>query len=102
MKHGMLPQRPVRTPTTPSWLRLWKNGPSSCSPDCCLVYIRLWKRLTADSVRQIRTMYPGNEEKIRKMAIIYDGQVKMAHLAIAAGYSVNGVAALHTEILEKQ
>ena len=49
-------------------------------------------------------MYPGNfEEKIRKMAIIYDGQVKMAHLAIAAGYSVNGVAAqLHTEILKHQ
>ena len=51
---------------------------------------------------KIRAMYPGNEEKIRKMAIIYDGQVKMAHLAIAAGYSVNGVAALHTEILEKR
>ena len=51
---------------------------------------------------KIRAMYPGNEEKIRKMAIIYDGQVKMAHLAIAAGYTVNGVAALHTEILEKR
>ena len=43
-------------------------------------------------VRRSSAMYPGNEEKIRKMAIIYDGQVKMAHLAIAAGYSVNGVA----------
>ena len=41
-------------------------------------------------------------EKIRKMAIIYDGQVKMAHMAIVAGYSVNGVARLHTEILKKQ
>ena len=47
-------------------------------------------------------MYPGNQEKVRKMAIIYDGQVKMAHLAIAAGYSVNGVARLHTEILKNQ
>ena len=46
--------------------------------------------------------YPGNYEKIKKMAIIYDGQVKMAHLAIAAGYSVNGVARLHTEILKNQ
>ena len=36
------------------------------------------------------------------MAIVYDGQVKMAHLAIAAGYSVNGVARLHTEILKNQ
>ena len=50
----------------------------------------------------IRAKYPGNYEKIKKMAIIYDGQVKMAHLAIAAGYSVNGVARLHTEILKHQ
>ena len=53
-------------------------------------------------VAEIRAKYPNNEEKVRKMAILYDGQVKMAHLAIAAGYSVNGVAALHTEILKKQ
>ena len=51
---------------------------------------------------EIQAKYPGDQEKIRKMAIIYDGQVKMAHLAIAGGYSVNGVAKLHTEILEKQ
>jgi len=53
-------------------------------------------------VAQIQQVYPGNQEKVRKMAIIYDGQVKMAHLAIAAGYSVNGVARLHTEILKHQ
>ena len=53
-------------------------------------------------VARIEQMYPGNQEKVRKMAIIYDGQVKMAHLAIAAGYSVNGVARLHTEILKNQ
>ena len=53
-------------------------------------------------VLEIQNRYPGNEEKIRKMAILYDGQVKMANLAICAGYSVNGVARLHTEILEKQ
>lgn len=51
---------------------------------------------------EIQQKYPGNQEKIRKMAIIYDGQVKMAHLAIAGGHSVNGVARLHTEILKKQ
>ena len=50
----------------------------------------------------IEAKYPGNHDKVRKMAIIQDGQVKMAHLAIAAGYSVNGVAALHTEILKNQ
>ena len=53
-------------------------------------------------VGEIQAKYPGNQEKVRKMAIIYDGQVKMAHLAIAAGYSVNGVARLHTEILKNQ
>ena len=53
-------------------------------------------------VEQVKKLYPGNQDKIAKMAIIYDGQVKMANLAIVAGYSVNGVAALHTEILEKQ
>ena len=53
-------------------------------------------------IDQIRAKYPGNEEKVRKMAIIYDGQVKMAHLAICAGFSVNGVARLHTEILKNQ
>ncbi len=53
-------------------------------------------------VMRIEQLYPGNHEKVRKMAILYDGQVKMAHLAIAAGYSVNGVARLHTEILKNQ
>ena len=53
-------------------------------------------------VARVREMYPGNEEKVAKMQILRDGQVKMAHLAIVAGYSVNGVARLHTEILKKQ
>ena len=51
---------------------------------------------------EVQAKYPGNYEKIKKMAIIYDGQVKMAHLAIVAGFSVNGVAQLHTEILKNQ
>ena len=53
-------------------------------------------------ILEIEKKYPGNQEKVRKMAIVYAGQVKMAHLAIAAGYSVNGVARLHTEILKNQ
>ena len=53
-------------------------------------------------VIEIQKKYPNNYEKVKKMAIIMDGQVKMAHLAIAAGYSVNGVAKLHTEILKHQ
>ena len=51
---------------------------------------------------EVEKKYPGNYKKVRKMAIIFDGQVKMAHLAIVAGFSVNGVAKLHTEILKHQ
>ena len=53
-------------------------------------------------VNEVQKKYPGNQDKIAKMAIIYDGHVKMANLAIVAGYSVNGVARLHTEILKNQ
>ena len=51
---------------------------------------------------KVREMYPGDENKVKKMAILMDGQVRMANMAIIAGFSVNGVAKLHTEILEKQ
>ena len=51
---------------------------------------------------KVREMYPGNEEKVKKMAILMDGQVRMANMAIIAGFSVNGVAKLHTEILKHQ
>ena len=53
-------------------------------------------------VIEIQNKHPGDQEKIRKMAILYDGQVRMAHLAIAGSYSVNGVARLHTDILKKR
>jgi len=53
-------------------------------------------------VKLIEDTYPGDQNKVKNMAILYDGQVKMAHLAIAGSYSVNGVAQLHTEILKKR
>ncbi len=53
-------------------------------------------------IEEIKKTYPGDNEKIRKMAVIYDGQVRMAHLAIVGSFSVNGVARLHTEILKNQ
>ena len=53
-------------------------------------------------IEQVRSRYPGDEGRVARMAIIRDGQVKMAHLAIVAGYSVNGVARLHTEILKHE
>ena len=53
-------------------------------------------------VEQIRAAYPGDEDRVNRMAILYNGEVRMANLAIAGGFSVNGVAKLHTEILEKR
>ena len=53
-------------------------------------------------VIEVQNKFPDDDEKVARMAIVQDGQVKMAHLAIAAGHSVNGVAALHTEILKKE
>ena len=52
--------------------------------------------------QRVSEMYPGNQEKLKKMSVIYDGQVRMANLAIVGGFSVNGVARLHTEILKNQ
>ncbi len=67
-------------------------------PRCYQIIEEINRRFVLD----IQNKYPGDQDKIRNMAIIYDGQVKMANLAICAGFSVNGVAKLHTEILEKQ
>ena len=60
------------------------------------------EEINLGTISRGRQKYPNNYEKVKKMAIIFDGQVKMAHLAIVAGFSVNGVARLHTEILKKQ
>lgn len=51
---------------------------------------------------EVNKQYPGNQDKVRSMSIIADGQIKMAHLAVVAGFSVNGVARIHTEILKQQ
>ena len=53
-------------------------------------------------INEIQAKYPGDQNKVAKMAIVYDGQVKMAHLAIAGSFAVNGVAQLHTDILKKR
>ena len=63
---------------------------------------RIVEEINRRFVIEIQNKYPGDQEKIRKMAILYDGQVRMAHLAIAGSYSVNGVARLHTDILKKR
>ncbi len=71
---------------------------SKLLPRCYQIIEEINRRFVED----IQAKFPGDQEKVRKMAIVYDGQVKMANLAICAGFSVNGVARLHTEILKNQ
>ncbi|MBE5939423.1 MAG: glycogen/starch/alpha-glucan phosphorylase [Lachnospiraceae bacterium] len=71
---------------------------SKLLPRCYQIIEEINRRFVVD----IQNKYDNSEEKVRKMAILYDGQVRMANLAIAAGFSVNGVARLHTEILKNQ
>ena len=77
-----------------------KNGQLNYSQDYFQDVTRLLKKSTEDFVLKSKTNTLEIMIKSAKMAIIYDGQVKMAHLAICAGFSVNGVAKLHTEILK--
>ena len=63
---------------------------------------RIIQRLNQDFCNDIRKKYPDNEEKVRRMSIFGEGQIKMAHLSIYGSHRVNGVAALHTEILKKE
>lgn len=53
-------------------------------------------------ILDIQAKFPGDQEKINRMAIVYDGQVRMAYMACCAAFSINGVAKIHTEILKKQ
>lgn len=60
------------------------------------------ERLNLEFCNAIRLKFPGDEAKVRRMSIIEEGQVKMANLAIYGSRTINGVAALHTEILKNR
>lgn len=61
---------------------------------------KIIERLNQDFCDSIRKTYPNDEDKVRRMSIISDGIVRMPNLAIFGSHKVNGVAALHTEILK--
>ena len=66
--HGRLQQRPVLTQTIRSWQKRWRNGRSTCSPDCFRRVYQIIQEIDRRFVIQVREMYPGNEEKVAKMA----------------------------------
>ena len=91
------PARPAHTPIIRSCPKRWKNGLSSCSPSASQNLSD--RRRDQQKIRSAHSAdVSGQSGEDPQMAIIYDGQVKMAHLAIVGGHSVNGVARLHTEI----
>ena len=51
-------------------------------------------------LKEVRNRYPGDEQKARDVAVLWDGQVHMAHLAVLGSHSVNGVAEIHSQILK--
>lgn len=61
---------------------------------------KIIERLNHDFCNAVRTKYPKDEERIRRMSIIEDGKVRMAHLAVIGSHKVNGVAKIHSEILK--
>ncbi|NGX33827.1 MAG: Glycogen phosphorylase [Candidatus Anoxychlamydiales bacterium] len=63
---------------------------------------KIIQHLNQDFCDQIREKYPNDEEKVRRMSLITNGQIKMAYLAIYVAKKVNGVAFLHTEILKHE
>jgi len=62
---------------------------------------KIIERLNYEFCNRVRNRYPDDEAKVRRMSILEDGKVRMANLAIIGSHSINGVAALHTEILKK-
>ncbi len=59
------------------------------------------ERLNLEFCNKVRKSFPDDEERVRRMSIIEDGQVRMAHLALVGSHKVNGVAALHSKILKE-
>ena len=102
MKHGKLQQKTCAYTNHTIMAEALEKWPIDLFSKLLPRVYQIVEEIDRRFVNKIREMYPGNEEKVKKMAILWDGQVRMAHMAIAAGYSVNGVAKLHTEILKNQ
>ena len=63
---------------------------------------RIIERINLEFCSSIRNHFPNDEEKVRRMSILENYQVRMANLAIVGSHKINGVAALHSEILKKR
>lgn len=58
------------------------------------------QKLNDQLCKDVRAKFPNQEDKVQKLSILHNGQVRMAHLSIYGSHKVNGVAELHTDILK--
>lgn len=65
-------------------------------------HYRIIQRLNQQLCNTVRAKYPGDEERVQRVSMFSGGQIRMSHLAIYGSHKVNGVAALHTKILETE
>ena len=65
-------------------------------------HLQLVQEINRRFQEEIRARFPGDEERVQRMSIVADGQVRMAYLSVVASRSVNGVAALHTQLLKQR
>ena len=65
-------------------------------------HLQLVQEINRRFQEEIRTRFPGDEDRVQRMSIVVDGQIKMAYLSVVASRSVNGVAALHTQLLTQR
>ena len=82
----------------PEALECWRVDLFSMKlPRIFMIVNEINRRFTAD----LWNMYPGDWNRISKMAIVAYNQVRMANLSVVGSHTVNGVSALHSDILKK-
>ena len=103
-KRGILPKILLLIPTIlclQEALERWSIGLFvKCYPDTSRIIYELNHRF----LENVRTWFPDDEDLVQELSIIEEGdekKVRMAHLACVGSHAINGVAALHTELLQK-
>ena len=93
------------TPITPCCPRRWRSGASDFSRRSLPRHLQIIFEINKRFLEQVEAKWPGDAEKKQHLSLIEEGamqMVRMAHLAVVGGHSVNGVAALHTKLLKKR
>ena len=101
-KLGFLSVIPLPIPITLYSLKHWKLGAKVYLEKFCQGIFNWFRRLIVVSKKKFVPVFPGDEDRVKRMSIVADGQIRMAYLSVVASRSVNGVAALHTKLLKER